>query len=179
MNRHAPEISANSGIYDSSKENAMTREVLSQKEKELIAVGGSVSAGCVKCSHYHFKQAFEQGASRDEVLHAVIAATEVISDSAEILQRTAYELMGIKRREVTTGAADASDSLTALIKLAAAVAVNNVVNTKRYIDAASRLGAPSSEIHLAIKLAKVIQNRAGEFVDEAIEEFTAEPAAEN
>lgn len=103
----------------------MTKEVLSQKEKELIAVGGSIAAGCVKCSHYHFRQAFEQGASQDEV------------------------------------------------------AVNNVANTRRHIEAANRLGASSVEIHLAIKLAKVIQNRAGEFVDEEIEEFTAEPVAEN
>ena len=103
----------------------MTKEVLSQKEKELIAVGGSVAAGCVKCSHYHFRQAFEQGASQDEV------------------------------------------------------AVNNVANTRRHIEAANRLGASSAEIHLAIKLAKVIQNRAGEFVDEEIEEFTAELVDEN
>ena len=44
----------------------MTKEVLSQKEKELIAVGGSVAAGCVKCSHCHFKQAFEHGQSGRE-----------------------------------------------------------------------------------------------------------------
>ena len=157
----------------------MTKEVLSQKEKELIAVGGSVAAGCVKCSHYHFRQAFKQGARQDEVLGAVIGATEVISDSVEILQRTAYELMDVERGEVTTGIEEATDSLTALIKLAAAVAVNNVANTRRYIEAANRLGASPAEIHLAIKLAKVIQNRAGEFVDEVIEELTAEPVAEN
>lgn len=157
----------------------MTKEVLSQKEKELIAVGGSVAAGCVKCSHYHFRQAFEQGANQDEVLRAVIGATEVINDSMEILQSTAYELMDIERDEVTTGTNEATDSLTALIKLAAAVAVNNVANTRRHIEAANRLGASSAEIHLAIKLAKVIQNRAGEFVDEEIEEFTAELVAEN
>jgi AhpD family alkylhydroperoxidase len=157
----------------------MTKEVLSQKEKELIAVGGSVAAGCVKCSHYHFRQAFEQGASQDEVLRAVIGATEVINDSVEILQRTAYELMDVERDKVTTFIDKSTDSLTALIKLAAAVAVNNVANTRRHIEAANRLGASPAEIHLTIKLAKVIQNRAGEFVDEEIEEFTAETMAEN
>jgi AhpD family alkylhydroperoxidase len=128
------------GFYCHSEEIVMTKEVLSQKEKELIAVGGSVAAGCVKCSHYHFRQAFEQGASQDEVLRAVIGATEVINDSMEILQSTAYELMDIERDEVTTGTNEATDSLTALIKLAAAVAVNNVANTRRHIEAANRLG---------------------------------------
>jgi AhpD family alkylhydroperoxidase len=167
------------GFYLHSKEIVMTKEVLSQKEKELIAVGGSVAAGCVKCSHYHFRQAFEQGANQDEVLRAVIGATEVIKDSVEILQHTAYELMDVERDEVTTGINEATDSLTVLIKLAAAVAVNNVANTRRHIEVANRLGASSAEIHLAIKLAKVIQNRAGKFVDEEIEEFTAESVAEN
>ena len=156
----------------------MTKEVLSQKEKELIAVGGSVAAGCVKCSHYHFRQAFEQGANQDEVLRTVIGATEVINDSVEILQRTAYDLMDIERDKATTGTNEPTDSLAALIKLAAAVAANNVANTKRYIEAADQLGASSAEIHLAIKLAKVIRNRAGEFVDEEIEEFVVEPVAE-
>jgi len=57
--------------------------------------------------------------------------------------------------------------------------VNNVANTRRHIEAANRLGVSPAEIHLAIKLAKVMQNRAGEFVDEVIEELTAEPVAEN
>ena len=123
----------------------MTKEVISQKEKELIAIGGSIAAGCVKCSHYHCRQAFEQGANRDEVLSAVIGATKVINDSVEILQRTAYELMDIERDNVTTGTSEATDSLTALIKLAAAVAVNSVADTRRYIEAANRLGASSAK----------------------------------
>lgn len=152
----------------------MTTEVLTQKEKELIAVGTAVSAGCVKCSNYHFKQAFEQGASQDEVHHAVIAATAVIEDSVENLQHTAYRLMDIERQEVTVGDIEISNTLTALIKLAAAVAVNNVINVKKYIEIADELGASSSETHLTIKLAKVIQKRAGKFVDEAIEEASLE-----
>lgn len=68
---------------------------------------------------------------------------------------------------------------TASIKLAAAVAVNNPADTKRYIEAANRPGATPAEIHLANEMAKVIPNRAREFVDEAIAEFTAETAAEN
>ena len=152
----------------------MTTQVLTQKEKELIAVGGSVSAGCVKCSNYHFKQAFEQGASKDEVHHAVVAATAVIYDSLEISQRNAFRLMDIERQEVMVGGDEAEDALTTLIKLAAAVAVNNVINVKRYIEIADKLGIPSSKVHLTIKLARVIQNRAGDFVEEAIDEASPE-----
>ena len=152
----------------------MTTQVLTQKEKELIAVGGSVSAGCVKCSNYHFKQAFEQGASMDEVHRAVVAATAVIYNSVEISQRNAFRLMDIERQEVMVGGDEAEGALTTLIKLAAAVAVNNVINVKRYIEIADKLGVSSSKVHLTIKLAQVIQNRAGEFIEEAIGEASPE-----
>ena len=148
----------------------MKAEVLTQKEKELIAVGAAVSGGCVKCSNYHFKQAIEQGASKDEVHQAVMAATTVIESSVEILQRTAYSLMNIERQAVTVRDIETSEPLTALIKLASAVAANNVANVKRYIGIADELGSSSSEINLTIRLARVIQKRAGKFVDEAIAE---------
>ena len=89
------------------------------------------------------------------------------------------EMMDIDRREIKPGIEPAAESLTALIKLAAAVTVNNVVNTKSHIEAASRLGATANEIQLAIKLAKVIRNRAGEFVDEAIDEAMPNYDAKN
>ena len=57
----------------------MSEGRLSQKEKELIACGASVSAGCQKCANYHFKQAFEEGATKDEIQQAVTAATCIIN----------------------------------------------------------------------------------------------------
>jgi len=97
----------------------------------------------------------------------------------EILQRTAYEMMDIERDELTTDTRQPTDMQTASSKLAAAVAVNNAADNKRYIEAANRPDAASAEIHLAIEPAKVIRNRAREFVDEATAEFSAETAAEN
>ena len=145
-------------------------EVLSQKEKELIAVGAAVSAGCAMCSNHHFKQAFKRGATKDEVHHAVIAATAVMEDSMGDLQRTTHRLMDMELQESHISDVETTEKLTALIKLAAAVAVNNVIYSKRYIGIADKLGASSRELHSTIKLVRVIQKRAGKFVDEAIEE---------
>ena len=148
----------------------MMTEVLSQKEKELIAVGAAVSAGCAMCSNHHFKQAFKRGATKDEVHHAVIAATAVMEDSMGDLQRTTHRLMDMEPQESHISDVETTEKLTALIKLAAAVAVNNVIYSKRYIGIADKLGASSRELHSTIKLVRVIQKRAGKFVDEAIEE---------
>ena len=152
----------------------MNTKVLTQKEKELIAVGASISGGCVKCSNYHFKQAFEHGANKDDVHQAVLAATSIIESSVENLQRTAYCLMNIERQAATVRDIDLSDALTAHVMLASAVAANNVANVKKYIGIAGKLGSSPSEIHLTVKLARVIQKRAGEFVDEAIADVLQE-----
>ncbi len=128
----------------------MKTEMLSQKEKELVAVGAAVSAGCAMCSNHHLKQVFKRGAAKDEVHYAVIAATAVIEDSMEDVQYSAYRLMDIERQEVPIGKVETTETLTALIKPAAAVAVNNVINSKRYIGIADKLGASSRELHSTI-----------------------------
>ena len=114
----------------------MTEQRLTQKEKELIACGAAVSAGCQKCANYHFKQAFEEGATKAEIQGAVAAATCVIGSSGEIMQRKAYALMEIEREEVPEQCSDEQDRMTVLVKIAAAVAANNTNNIERYLKMA-------------------------------------------
>ncbi len=148
----------------------MTGQRLNQKEKELIAVAAAISAGCQKCANYHFKQAFEKGATKEEVEKAVRAATCVIGSSGEIMQRKAFELMEIEREDVPENCTDAEDRLTTLIKVAAAVASNNTNNIERYLALATSLGATHGEMTVAAKMAKAILNKAGEFADDVVRE---------
>ena len=90
----------------------LNTEILTQKEKELIAVGTAVSAGCQRCSDYHFKKVLEVGASLDEVKMAVIDATDCINHADEMMQRKAYELMEVSREDVPLSV-DATTSLVA------------------------------------------------------------------
>ncbi len=47
---------------------------LSHKEKELVAVGASVAAGCIPCTRYHIEEVRATGATTDEITHAIEAA---------------------------------------------------------------------------------------------------------
>jgi len=44
----------------------MSEKRLTPKEKELVAVGAAISAGCIRCAHYHFKKVFEKWANLKE-----------------------------------------------------------------------------------------------------------------
>ncbi len=148
----------------------MSKTQLTQKEKELIAVGAAISAGCQKCSDFHFKKVIEEGASSEEVNKAVTDATFVINSSKETMQRKAYSLMNIKREDVAECCSDRSDRMAELVKIGAAVATNCTTNTKKHIELAISLGVSSKEIEIAVGMAKAIRKKAGEFADQAVSE---------
>lgn len=148
----------------------MSEARLTQKEKELVAVGAAISAGCQKCANYHFKKAFEEGNTREEIQKAVEAATCVIKSSDEIMQRKAYSLMNVKRKEVKESCADRLDRINILVKIGAAVAANNTNNIQRYIELSKPMGITTEELTVTTKLAQAILKKAGEFAEDAITE---------
>ena len=153
----------------------MAEQRLTQKGKELIAVGAAVSAGCQKCADYHFKQAFVEGATKEQVHGAVLEATFVIKSSNEIMQRKAYSLMDIDREEYSESDTNEKNRLTVLIKVAAAVASSNTNNITGYLAMAASMGASHGEMKVAAKLGKAILKKAGEFADEAMDEGLISP----
>ena len=145
----------------------MTTEILNQMEKELIAVGCAVSAGCQRCCNYHFKKVFEVGANLEEVKKAVQDATSTIHHADEMMQRKAYALMEIHRQELPL-TIEAVDRMAALVKLGAAVASNCSPTITEHLTAARSARATDSELKVTVKLAKMILGKAGEFADQAI-----------
>jgi len=143
---------------------------LTAKEKELIAVGTAVSAGCQRCCNYHFKQVFEEGATVDEVEAAVASSALVIQHADEQMQRKAYVLMSIEREEQELDDKGDTEQIALLVKVGAAVASNCSPTIEHYIAAAKAMDIEIGNIRYAIKIAKMILGKAGEFADEAIAE---------
>lgn len=147
----------------------MTSETLSQKEKELIAVACAVSAGCQRCCNYHFKKVFEVGATLEEVQKSVEDAEAVIHHADEMMQRHAYALMEVSRDEVPL-TAEALCRMTALIKLGAAIASNCTPTITVHLALAKTSNATEGEIKVALKLGKMVLEKAGQFANEAVNE---------
>lgn len=141
-----------------------TVEILTQKEKELVAVAASIASGCAPCTMHHIKAVRESGASEADVLGAIRIALDVRDNATEMMAEVAqgnlnYEYPGKAR----------SDSLEQpidyLIALGAAFACNSVAGLEYYSATTKAAGASTHQIQTAIGIARSIRNSAVEKAD--------------
>jgi AhpD family alkylhydroperoxidase len=93
---HKKLLSLDSAVYRAFLElekKAFRNGAVSQKEKELIAVGISVVKNCESCMQWHIEYAAKHGASHQEVLEAVEVAIEMGGGPATVSARFALEVM--------------------------------------------------------------------------------------
>ena len=140
---------------------------LSYKEKELVAVGVAVAAGCIPCTQYHMKAVTEAGATKEEITSAVDAALCVKGSTREIMQKVAYEALGVPTEEPTACCAGPTDRLKELVSIGAAVAVNCPTNFHKHVETGRKVGVQEGEIQLVVGVAKMIRGKAMEKVDTA------------
>lgn len=62
------------------------------KQKELIAIGASVTATCIPCLKYHFDKAKDAGASDEEIAEAIQVGRNVRTGSARIWDEEAAKV---------------------------------------------------------------------------------------
>ena len=68
-------------LYNKFSDKVYEENNLSKKTKELIAVACSIMADCVPCLNWHYTQALESGASKEEISEAIAIAMSVSSGS--------------------------------------------------------------------------------------------------
>ena len=142
-------------------------ERLSHKEKELVAVGVAIAAGCIPCTQYHMKAIAAAGATREEITHAVDAALCVKGSTTGIMQKVAYDALGVPTEEHAACCAGPTDRLNELVSIGAAVAVNCPTNFHSHVEAGRRVGIQEDEIQLVVGIAKMIRGKAMEKMDTA------------
>src|SRR6266702_4224418 len=78
------------------KEIAMTtdEQKLSEEQRELVAVGASVGAGCYPCVSYHIKAGAKAGLSGDRLLASVTSAERIAAEAAERMAAHARGQLG-------------------------------------------------------------------------------------
>lgn len=140
---------------------------LSQKEKELVAVGASVAAGCIPCTEYHVKEVRAAGATVEEITQAVDAALCVKGSTRDIMEQVAYTALGVPKEEQPSCCAGPTDRMRELVSIAAAVAVNCPANLRKHVEAGRSVGVRDEEIQLVVGLAKMIRGKAVEKIDAA------------
>jgi AhpD family alkylhydroperoxidase len=68
-------------LYNNFSDKVYEANILDKKTKELIALACSVMADCVPCIDWHYKQAVQAGAGKEEMAEALAISMSVSSGS--------------------------------------------------------------------------------------------------
>jgi AhpD family alkylhydroperoxidase len=131
------------------------------REKELVAVGISVAAGCRPCTDYHLKAARKTDASEGEVRDAIASAASIRRNAADSMERYALRTSADAARE---GARGGFDRVTALLAVGAAYAVSCTETLEERLGAAREGGIDEDELREVLELAAFIKRKGDHHV---------------
>ena len=66
---------------------------LTDKEKELVAIGASIGGNCIPCLEHHYKKCIELGCSKEDVQEAFDMAKKVKETPNKEIYKTAARLI--------------------------------------------------------------------------------------
>jgi AhpD family alkylhydroperoxidase len=141
---------------------------MTPKEKELVAIGISVAAGCKPCTDHHVAVARKARASDGEIRQAVEDAFAVRRHAADIMEAHSRAHLGEDREVGGSGFDDESNRITAMVTVGAAFAVNCVASLEHHLAAAAKAGVTEDEIKQIVTLAAFIKQRAASHVERLV-----------
>ncbi len=147
---------------------------LSIKEKEMVAVGVSVAAGCMPCTDYHVKAARECGLTDDEIRQAITDAMCVRGSALNVMKAHALQHLGDKAGDPDCGC-ESTNKMKELVSVGAAHAVNCTTNLRQHLRAAKTHGVTDTELKEVVKLATFIKGKAASHVDKLAASDDEEP----
>ncbi len=141
---------------------------LSFKEKELVAVGASVAAGCKPCTNYHFKKVREADASNEEIKQAISDAMCVRASAKKIMEAHGLKHLGIVNNIDECGCSETT-RIKEMVFVAAAFAVNCTSNLEKHITAARNVGISDDELKSVLNMTSFIKGKAASHVERILE----------
>ena len=136
--------------------------VLSTREREVVAVGAAIGAGCRPCTQYHVRAGLKAGLTADEVRLAVDEAEVLRIHAATTIADFARGLLGFSE-ERAAPLCIPSEPLQALAQVGAATGSNAGQALDRLLPHARGVGLSSEALSEAVEMARVVKRMAGEF----------------
>jgi AhpD family alkylhydroperoxidase len=125
---------------------------LSQQQKEMVALGASVGAGCQPCVNHHLDAAHKAELADDRVRTAITTAQLVAAQAADEMARHVQRKLNVEDLRPTAPAA--------LDTELSAFGANDRTNIQRHLTAAVTLGVSRSRLQQALEVAHTVQTNA-------------------
>ena len=150
---------------------------ITQKEKELAAVGMSVATGCKPCTDFHVKAARKSGASDAEIKQAMSDAVAVRRGATELMEAYGLAHLGEGHPGADPDRIGTTTRVKELVCIGAAFGVNCVSTLKAHLEAAESVGISHDEITTVVKLSAFIKGKAASHVEHLAESLDKPEAA--
>lgn len=150
---------------------------ITQKEKELAAVGMSVATGCKPCTDFHVKAARKSGASDAEIKQAMSDAVAVRRGATEVMEAYGLAHLGEGHPGADPDRIGTTTRVKELVCIGAAFGVNCVSTLKAHLEAAESVGISHDEITTVVKLSAFIKGKAASHVEHLAESLDKPEAA--
>ncbi len=141
--------------------------MMTLKEKELVAVGISVVAGCKPCTDYHLRAVRKAKATNEEVRRVIADAIRVRASAQQVMENYGLGQLDTTRC-VDECSAGKTRRLYELVSVGAAYAVNCTTNLEKHLAVAAALGITGDEVRAVIRLARLIKARAATHVEKLV-----------
>ncbi len=136
---------------------------LEQKDKELVAIGASIGAGCGPCIDHHIPAGRDAGLTEAELTRAVEVAEAPHRAAGQLLSRRSRELLNSAEapagRPVQPPPGSRPDELVAL---GASIGGNCHPLLDQHMAGALSQGLAPSQVRSAIKMAQIVQQHAAD-----------------
>jgi AhpD family alkylhydroperoxidase len=136
---------------------------LSDLDKEFVAVGAAIGAGCHPCTQYHTQAALKAGLSLEQVLWAVDQAQTVRAKGGIAVANVGRRIIGAEQQEEAALEPPAC-RYGALVALGAAGGCNSGVLLTEYAEQAVKHGLSGAELRETIDIAEMVKTMAGKFL---------------
>lgn len=151
---------------------------LTEKEKELVAIGTAIGAGCQICTQFHVGTAVKNGLSQDEVRWAIDEAQAVRGQGGVAVANIGRRALGVEERPPERDEQPSGRS-QALVDIGAAAGCNAGALLAPYLASAQRLGVATEELRSALEISEVVKEHAAKFLrhdaDKALQEVATTP----
>ncbi len=141
---------------------------LTLKEKELVAVGISVAAGCKPCTNYHMRKVKETEATEGEIRQAIEIAAEIRHQAADIMRAHAVRQLGVLDDAEYLVSGGETSRIRELIVIGAAFAVNCTLTVEHHLRASGDACISQDEVEEVAKLAQFIKDKAASHVEKLV-----------
>jgi hypothetical protein len=158
--------------------NNNQKDHLTNQEKNLIAMGAAMGAGCRICADKLYNLALSLNIPENKMLKAFDLGLDAKADAVKTMKAKISSLIVNDKVDDTDANEIITQKLATLVRIASFVTANSAPDVLSEIQKAETHGITPAQIQICVSLAKMVRKNAGAFSDQEISDETGGSASD-